>query len=101
VPVGGSARELPCTAREEAAMNYTMQVVEAVSGRVHGLPADAVTRDSPSRSGGPLLPLAYRARRDLFFVSNDRWPELHGKALRLVGAAPPVRARAARTPVTA
>jgi hypothetical protein len=68
-------------------MGYTMRVVGTVTGRVRELPADAVTRDAPSAAGGPLLPLAYRARGERFFVSSDRWPELRGEALRLAEAA--------------
>jgi hypothetical protein len=74
-------------------MRYAMQVVEAVSGRGHRLPADVVTRDSPGGTRGPLLPLAYRARGELFFVSSERWPELHGEPLRLAEAAPAARQR--------
>lgn len=74
------------------AMAYTMRVLEVESGSEHVLPADTVTRDTPQavdppRSGsgpsqGPILPLAFRARDDTFYVTAARWPELQGKALR-------------------
>jgi hypothetical protein len=85
-------------------MRYTMLVVDAMDGRVHGLPADTVTRDTWSTArgaGGPLLPLGFRSAEDVFFVSGDRWPELDGKPLRLASAAPSLRAPEAHVPVHA
>ena len=80
-------------------MAYTMRVVEVDSAAEHDLPADTVTRDTPpcrtwtpdstgepgrdARAQGPLLPLAFRPRHDVFFVSAARWPDLIGKALQL------------------
>jgi glutamine cyclotransferase len=65
-------------------MAYTMTVVETSSGVEHELPADTVTRDVPLRSArGPLIPLAYRPSRGVFYVTHERWPELGGVALRL------------------
>jgi hypothetical protein len=84
-------------------MGYTMKVVEIEGASEHELPADTVTRDSPPRSPsqalaspgrqaaeaaracahGPLLPLAFRPRDDVFYVDTARWPDLVGKALRL------------------
>jgi hypothetical protein len=62
-------------------MIFTMRVVETESGREHVLPGDVVTCET--RSGRyPLLPLGYRARGQVFYVSSERWPELEGKALR-------------------
>jgi hypothetical protein len=70
-------------------MSYTMAVA-AIDGGVHQLPADTVTFDTPPRTGGPaggpLLPLAFRSSRDVFYVRAARWPELGGKALQLVDA---------------
>ena len=80
-------------------MAYTMRVVEIDSAAEHDLPADTVTRDTPpyrtwttgqtgetgrdGRAQGPLLPLAFRPRHDVFYVWAGRWPELSGKALQL------------------
>ncbi|HEX9288772.1 MAG TPA: hypothetical protein VF904_04535 [Anaeromyxobacteraceae bacterium] len=84
-------------------MRYTMWVVEIDGALEHELPADTVTRDTPplapsrgvtsergaaaagSGNGtrGPLVPLAFRPRHDVFYVSAARWPELTGKALRV------------------
>ncbi|HET9597809.1 MAG TPA: hypothetical protein VFP65_19635 [Anaeromyxobacteraceae bacterium] len=67
-------------------MGYTMRVVEIDSGREHELPADAVTRDSAGAIA-PLLPLGFRPRGAVFFVTSQRWPELRGLALCAAGAA--------------
>jgi len=84
-------------------MRYTMRVVEIDGAAEHELPADTVTRDTPplptsrgvtsargaaaGESGngtrGPLVPLAFRPRHDVFYVCAARWPELSGKALRV------------------
>ncbi len=64
-------------------MAYTMRVVEVDGGREHHLPADTVTHDEEGRARGPLVPLAFRPRHDVFYVRSDRWPGLAGKALRL------------------
>jgi hypothetical protein len=81
-------------------MAYTMRVVEVDNAVEHDLPADTVTRDAPpgrscttdrrapeygSDGGaqGPLLPLAFRLRNDVFYVWSERWPDLIGKALEL------------------
>jgi hypothetical protein len=80
-------------------MAYTMRVVEVDNAVEHDLPADTVTHDAPpgrpcptdrraeygSEGGaqGPLLPLAFRPRRDVFYVWSERWPDLIGKALEL------------------
>jgi len=80
-------------------MAYTLRVVEVDSAAEHDLPADTVTRDTPpyrtrttdqtresgrdGRAQGPLLPLAFHPRHDVFYVSAGRWPDLIGKALQL------------------
>jgi hypothetical protein len=83
-------------------MAYTMTVVEIDSGAEHVLPADAVTHDTPrysrlhhtagdmrrpaaslQRERGPLVPLGFRPRHDVFYIAAPRWPELVGKALRV------------------
>ncbi|BDG03378.1 hypothetical protein [Anaeromyxobacter oryzae] len=65
-------------------MAYTVFVLEVESGREHALPADAVTVDEPVREGcGPLVPLGFRSRDDVFYVRHERWPELEGRALRV------------------
>jgi hypothetical protein len=80
-------------------MWYTVKVVEIDSGREHVLPADTVTCDAPpapahhacaagatSAVRAPLVPLAFRPRRDVFYVSTGRWPQLAGKSLRVKNA---------------
>lgn len=65
------------------AESYLMRVVEA-DGREHEIPADTVTREvAVLGARGPIVPLAFRAQRDVFYVWSQRWPELAGKALRL------------------
>ena len=69
------------------AKTYTMRVVEIDSRSEHELPADTVTRDEVATgSSGPYIPLAFRVRRDVFYICSERWPELTGKALLLKSA---------------
>ncbi len=69
------------------AKTYTMKVVEIDSRSEHDLPADTVTRDeAASGARGPYIPLAFRVRRDVFYIYSARWPELAGKALLLKSA---------------
>lgn len=70
------------------AKTYTMKVVEIDdSCSEHDLPADTVTRDeAASGARGPYIPLAFRVRRDVFYICSARWPELAGKALLLKSA---------------
>jgi hypothetical protein len=64
-----------------------MKVVEIDSRSEHDLPADTVTRDeAASGSSGPFIPLAFRVRRDVFYICSARWPGLAGKALLLKSA---------------
>jgi hypothetical protein len=70
-------------------MLYTMRVEVIDGGGEQDLPADTVTRDEPSRGGGPLVPLAYRPLCCPFYVCSERWPELAGKALRVKATARP------------
>ncbi|OFX24982.1 MAG: hypothetical protein A2V77_24250 [Anaeromyxobacter sp. RBG_16_69_14] len=56
-----------------------------------------MTRDEvASGARGPCIPLAFRVRRDVFYVCSPRWPELAGKALLLKSAG--ARSRGVRTP---
>ena len=69
------------------AKTYTMKVVEIDSRCEHDLPADTVTRDEEATGArGPYIPLAFRVRRDVFYICSARWPELAGKALLLKSA---------------
>jgi hypothetical protein len=66
---------------------YTVNVVEVETGENHALPADAVTYDTPPSERtrrGSLVPLGFRSRSDVFYVRNCRWPELAGRALRVL-----------------
>ena len=66
-------------------MKYTLKVIEIVSGTERVLPADAVTRALRTPSPYcPVVPLGFRAPGDTFFVSSERWPDLDGKALRVI-----------------
>jgi hypothetical protein len=65
-------------------MAYVLSVVEVQGGREHVLPADTVTRDTV-HAGGPIVPLAFRAHHEVFFVSGERWRALSGKELSLAG----------------
>lgn len=62
-------------------MDFTIRVVETESGREHVLPGDVVTCDTQD-GRYPLIPVGYRPRGAVFFVSSERWPELRGRALR-------------------